>query len=173
MLCRKCQSLASLLPILPREAKHHSTFPELQLAVQEGCRICAMFRTALLPEYANELTCSLLEAEVYHRHLDKSYAGKTGNNQRLRSRSRRPFRRQNSRRTKRVLSRTAFYVCPETNETDARFASVKRGLIGIVYLRKQPGDAYLPVLQCYPYIGLSSVLDIKLIFAQLLMKLAY
>jgi hypothetical protein len=134
MLCLKCQSLGPLLLSLTNDAKHHSTFAELQLAVQEGCRICALFRTALLQEYASDFRCSLLEAEKYYRRLDQRDAPEIVNSHGC-----------------------AFYICPEIEDMDARFAPIEHGLRGILYLRKKfAGEERWQTSGGYPFIGLSS-----------------
>ncbi|KAK4569613.1 hypothetical protein LTR86_003376 [Recurvomyces mirabilis] len=49
---------------------HHPSFRALEASVAVGCRLCTLFRHALLTEYAKFCDWSIVEVEAYHRDLD-------------------------------------------------------------------------------------------------------
>jgi len=116
-------------------------------SVQNGCQICALFKGVLLQYYAHGLTYSVVEAENYQRQLDQE-----------------PERRdseyldpEEEDQRDQDAGRTAFYVEAVHSDIDSNFAPYSRGLQGLLYLRKCPGEDSSPVNDIWPFLEVLSL----------------
>jgi len=66
-----CSALPMTMSNRRSRVRHHSTFAELEISVQNGCQVCALLRIVILEYYAYGRTCSVEEAGLYHRQLDQ------------------------------------------------------------------------------------------------------
>jgi len=146
MICRSCLALPVQDPSFDGSVQHYSTFTELNESVQNGCQVCALFRIALLEYYAHGLSSSVEEAEHYQRQLDQEPERRDGEN--LDPQEDQPD--QDPRPT-------AFFTKFYRLEIDSNFAPHSRGLQGILYLRKRPGEGSVPANEIYPFVEVSSL----------------
>ena len=147
MICSICSALPLKDPSCSWSVPHYSTFRELDESVQNGCQICVLFRRVLLEYYAHGLSCSVEEAEHYQRQLDRE-----------------PKRRdaeyldpEEEDQRDRHEERAAFFAEVVPSDIDSNFAPYSRGLQGLLYLRKCPGEDSLPVKEIYPFVEVSSL----------------
>jgi len=146
MICSKCLALPVQDPSFNSSVQHYSTFTELDESVQNGCQICALFRRVLLEYYAHGLSSSVEEAEHYQRQLDQETERRDGENLD-------PQEKQPDLDPRPTAFFTKFYHL----EIDGNFALHSRGLQGILYLRKHPGEDSDPVNYIYPFVKVSSL----------------
>ena len=146
MICSRCSALPVQDPSFNDSVQHYSTFTELDESVQNGCQICALFRSVLLEYYAHGLSSSVEEAEHYQRQLDQEPERRDGEN--LDPQEKQPDQDPGP---------TAFFTEFYNLEIDSNFAPHSRGLQGILYLRKRPGEDSVPVNDIYPFVEVSSL----------------
>ena len=72
MVCDKCTRIPFILPEGHVRTEHHSSFTELDSSAKSGCSICVLFRIVLLEYDAHNFSCSIEEAESYHRLTDQT-----------------------------------------------------------------------------------------------------
>lgn len=146
MVCSKCSTLPFTNSGRRWRVQHHSTFAELGKSIQNGCQVCALFRTVLLEYYAHGLSRSVEEAEKYHRQLDQCPEG-SGHEH---------FDSEESARKGQGLRRFAFFVEAVLSEATSYSDSSFQGLRGLLYLRVIP-EIPDPVDEIYPFIEVSSL----------------
>ena len=146
MICSRCSALPIQDPSFNGSVQHCPTFTELDKSVQNGCHICKLFKRVLLEYYTHGLSSSVKEVEYYQRQLDQEPERRDDEN--LNPQEKKP---------EQDLRPTAFFVKFCHLEIDSNFAPYDRGLRGILYLRKHPGEDSFPVNHIYPFLEVSSL----------------
>jgi len=153
--CSYCERLP--FTELEWESQHYSTFTQLDGSAKNGCEICGIFRTVVLEYYARHRSCSIEEAEAYHRQLDREDAeirSQAGN-----SHSSRDVDLSDDGQSDQSSEATSFFAESVSLDTDAEFAPLSTGVYRIIYTRRVESSIdtmAIPVDDLYPFVDVSS-----------------
>ena len=144
MICSRC----SALPFhqqdwdSDRGVRHHPTFAELDELVQNGCKVCTLFRTVLFEYYARGLFSSIEEAANYHRQLDESRETETNE--------------RTDPDESALQGECGFWVKAVVSDTVSDSTPKSHGIRGFLYLRYHEGELD-PIDRIYPFVEVTSL----------------